>query len=80
MSEKKRVKQALKSVWDRLKVARDERAKLYDAADVLQSAHELSALANELRLLGAELSARGAMPTGAPLVTGVEPKTDDEVL
>ncbi len=77
MSEKKRVKQALKSVWDRVKATRDERAKRYDPYDVLQSADQLSALANELRSLGTELSALQVMPVGEPLVTGAGAETED---
>lgn len=76
MSEKKRVKQALRSVWDRVKATRDDRAKRYDAHDVLQSADELAVLASELRSLGAELSALQAMPGGEPLVTGVKANTE----
>jgi hypothetical protein len=77
MSEKKRVKQALKSVWDRVKATRDERAKRYDPYDVLQSADELATLADELRALGTELSALQPMPMGEPLVTGAGGKTGD---
>ena len=77
MSEKKRVKHALKSVWDRVKATRDDRAKRYGAHDILQSADELAALANELRSLGTELGALQPMPSGEPLVTGARAKTED---
>jgi hypothetical protein len=75
MSEKKRIKHALKSVWDRVKATRDERAKRYNAYDVIQSADELAALASELRSLGTELSALQPMPAGEPLVTGAREKS-----
>lgn len=77
MSEKKRVKQLVKSVWDRVKTTRDERAKRYDPYDIIQSAEHLGALANELRSLGAELSALQAMPSGEPIVTGAGESNDN---
>jgi hypothetical protein len=66
MSEKKSLKRAVKAVWDQVKSVRAERAKLYSAADVTESADQLAHQVEELRALATQLSALNPMPPGEP--------------
>ena len=65
MTDKKTLKRSVKAVWEKVKAARADRAKLYSPADVATSADQLVQLADELRDLAKQLSALSAMPPDA---------------
>ena len=74
MTDKKTLKRSVKAVWEKVKAARAERAKLYSPADIAISADQLVQLADELRDLGQQLSALNAMPPDAIPAAKSKPK------
>ena len=76
MSEKKAIKRSIRAVWDKVKLLRSERAKLYTPADINASAEVLAACAAELQDLAEQLSSLRAMPPVEPRTppTRAEPK------
>jgi hypothetical protein len=65
MSEKKDLKRAAQQVWDRVKVLRGERGKLYSADDLETSAAALAECASELKAVATRKSALSAMPAAS---------------
>lgn len=74
MSEKKILKRAVKAAWDRVKLLRAERGKLYASNDIMGSADSLGACANQLRELAKQLSSLSAMPPDVSPKSGDKPK------
>lgn len=74
MTNKKALKRSVKAVWDKVKAARAERAKLYGPTDIAISADQLVALGDELRGLATQLSALNAMPPDAIPPASGKPK------
>jgi hypothetical protein len=68
MSDKKAIKRSIRAVWDKVKLLRFERSKLYAPGDINASAEVLAAAAAQLQDLAKQLSWLRAM---AP----VEPET-----
>jgi hypothetical protein len=66
MSDKKALKRSIRAVWDKVKLLRSERSKLYTPADINASADVLAASAAELRDLSERLSSLRAMPPVEP--------------
>lgn len=74
MTDKKTLKRSVKVVWEKVKAARADRAKLYSPTDIAISADRLVELANELRDLAKQLSALNAMPPDAMPPASSKPK------
>lgn len=74
MTDKKILKRSVKAVWEKVKAARADRAKLYSPADIAISADQLVELADELSDLAKQLSALNAMPPDAIPTASSKPK------
>jgi hypothetical protein len=74
MTDKKTLKRSVKAVWEKVKAARADRAKLYSPTEIAISADQLVQLADELRDLAKQLSALNAMPPGAIPAAGGKPR------
>lgn len=66
MSDKKAIKRSIRAVWDKVKLLRSERSKLYTPADINASAEALASAAAELQDLAKQLSLLRAMPPVEP--------------
>ncbi|MBC7768204.1 MAG: hypothetical protein H7124_05405 [Phycisphaerales bacterium] len=65
MSEKKSLKQAVKTIWKGVKQLRADSDDRFHPAEIKASADALTGYADELRRLATEISALSSMPTEA---------------